>query len=202
MGSAGWTVSATWSEYALSIPSAWVSSLAHCKSKNPFSLQRTWARLPLEEGNSGCNGLILSFLVGDLRWRTDIRKGVLMILFLISWKHCLRFPFTLGMTCIPLFSYPLWQFLRSNLLRYYISFEVFANKSQIIWSAPSFMICCSFSADCWLNSEEFSGHLAWLSFASKLGEILSCFVLVWNLAGAAEFCCECWSPCCVLTVRN
>lgn len=48
--SAGWAVSATWSEYALNIPSAWVSSLAQCKSKNPFSLQRAWARLPLEDG--------------------------------------------------------------------------------------------------------------------------------------------------------
>lgn len=67
MGSAGWKMSAAWSKYALSIPSAWVSSLAQCKSKNPFSLQRAWARLPLKEGYSGCNALMLSFLVGDLR---------------------------------------------------------------------------------------------------------------------------------------
>lgn len=86
-----------------------------------------------------------------------------MILFLISWKHCFWFSFTPRLACSPLFSYPLQQTWGAACSGTVSLFEMFANKPQIIWSSPSFTICCAFSVGGCLNSEVFSGHLAWLS---------------------------------------
>lgn len=104
---------------------------------------------------------MLPFLAGDLRWRADMRKGVLMLLFIISWKLCFWLSFTPRTVQLPLFPLcfrrPKEQlaqvlYLFGNVCRW--------APNRIIFT---FVICGPFAASCCLNSEVLSGHLAWLS---------------------------------------
>lgn len=157
-GSARWPVPATWSEYAFSIPSTWVWSLAQCKSPNPFSLHRAWVRLPQGAGIFWMCVLILPFLVGDLRYRADMRKGVLMLLFIISWNHCFWLAFSPRMACSPLLSSPFqktWEAACLGTVSVWKCFQVYPksyHSHPVLWFVVPFHPVSAWIQKCFLGT--------------------------------------------------
>lgn len=174
--SAEWTASATWSEYALSILSAWISRLAQCKSKNPFfptkSLSQTFP-----------GGRIFWMQLFNTSFPTKrpeveswhegrgVNDTFLLLYFFHSWNgmqppSC---PFTSAG-------------LRSSLLRYYISFWNVCKQTTkyyhhlVSWFVALFQWVVVWIQKCFLGTWpncQFCIQIGWnsqlLCFGVKLG---------------------------------